>query len=73
MFIKRATIDDFLSGKISRLGSDGREEHLIETSALHYYLNTRYLREIRIIDANNPENIEYALRNVEVGSVIVKA
>ena len=73
IFVKKATIDDFLSGRISRIGADGRGEHLIETSALHYYRNTGHLHEIRIMDANNPENIEYALRNVDVGSIIVKS
>lgn len=70
--VKCATIDDFLSGRISRVGSDGRDEHLIETSALIYYKNIRHFDKIRVMDANNAENIEYALRNVDVGSVIVK-
>lgn len=72
-FVRKVTINDFFNGTISRIGADGRDQHVIETSALNYYRNTRYLYEIRVMDANNPNNIEHALRNVEVGSVIVKA
>ena len=71
-FIQRATIDDFLSGKISRVGVDGDDEHLIENSALEFYRSARHINEIRVLDANNSENIEYALKNVSVGSVILK-
>lgn len=71
-FVKIATIDDFLSGRISRIGSDGNDEHLIETSALLYYKQNTNLEKINIMDVNNPENIEYALGNIDVGSVIVR-
>jgi len=49
------TVDDLLSGKISRRGTDKKGdpddnyEHLIENSALEYYANCRNIKEILVV------------------------
>ncbi len=61
-----------LNGVISRVDSEGRGEHLIESGALMYLRDTKHLRVVQIINGNKPEMLCKALNGEFTGSYILK-
>ena len=65
--LKTILASELLAGEvdgrtIERKGTDGRNEHLIEDSALRFLLEKcKFVERIHIVDGKNPEAIKYAI------------
>lgn len=70
---------DILEDKVSRLGSDNRDEHLAEDLGLRVYLNPKStVQWLQVVDINNPRHVQqafegYAKGRIGVGSTILKS
>lgn len=72
-FFPKIYASDILNGVIDRNDSEGRGEHLIETSALIYLRDrTQTVRAVQVINGTKPELLRKALDGIFVGSYILK-
>ncbi len=63
---------DFLAGNISRKGSDGRDQHLVENSALYVLQRSMVVGSIQVVNGRNPEEVVKAITTIEpVGAYIL--
>lgn len=69
--IKRIYAGD-VNTKILRVGSDRRDEHLIENSALEFLAKAKVVGSMQLVNGRQPEQIKRAIMGEPVGSYILK-
>ncbi len=72
VFFETAKPDDFFSKRINRIGTDGKDKHLIEDDALTLLQRSTLINSISIIDCKDTTALAKWLNNESVGSKIIK-
>lgn len=69
----RIYAQDIAAGKISRIGSDGRNGHLIDDSALEVLINSMRVGSVQVVNGRKPEEVTAAISGgTPAGSYILK-
>ena len=71
LFYPRISIEDF-EDKVSRIGVDNRDEHLLETSAINLLKQSKVVEMLTVINCRKPSLIDSLLAGKTVGSTIFK-
>lgn len=63
---------EFLAGNVSRIGTDDRDQHLVEDSALYVLQRSMTVGSIQVVNGRKPDDVVKAITTIQpVGSYIL--